>query len=158
MKMLRNALIAGLLAAAWFLPAGRPAPFAPVPSSDAPSEEMQQRVADIAVALRPASSTDKAIWHEVWKKAALIVASDAVEQPPLFATTDKLRKVNVVSLNIAWRRLNGNQPGKYDGLSEATEKAFAETLGMESKPVSEDVRASYVELCEALAWAASPQE
>lgn len=157
--LLRNAIVAGLLAAAWFLKpnADVPAP-SPAPLVDPPAAEMRERVAGVVAALRPATASDRRIWSELWSKAALVAASDSLAEKPLFTTTNTLRQFNVISLNIAWRRLNGNQPGKYDGLGKATESAFEDTLGLESRPVTEDVRASYVELCNALAWAGSPKE
>lgn len=157
--MIRNAIVAGLLAAAWFMQPRGDAPLpSPAPPGDDPAVEMQERVAGVRAALRPATATDRLIWSELWSKAALVAASDALAEKPLFVTTDALRQFNVISLNIAWRRLNGNQPGKYAGLGEATESAFANTLGLESRPVTEDVRAAYVELCNALAWAGSAKE
>lgn len=157
MKGIRVVVAIGLLAAAWLVPSR---PFAPVPVApvDEPSKQMRDRVAPVAEALRPATATDRAVWVELWKKAALVAASDKVSGRTIFGTTDTLREFNAISLNIAWRRLNGNKPGKYEGLAEATEAAFADTLGMESKPVTEDVLASYTELCEALAWAGSTKE
>lgn len=157
MKMLRNALVAGLLAAAWFLPEPPTSPPSP-PAMPAPSAEMQQRVAGVTAALRSAAQADRCIWSEVWKKAAVIARADGVAAAPLFPTTDVLRQFNAVSLNIAWRRIGGNKPGKYEGLAEAAEQAFSETLGLSVRPVSDDVRSAYVELCEALAWSGSTKE
>lgn len=158
MKNLRNILAAALLAVAWLVPQRSEVPHSPVQPADAPSQAMQDRVAGVAAALSGATGADRAVWIELWKKAALIAASDELTTQPILTTTELLRRFNVLSVNIAWRRLNANQPGKYAGLAEATEKAFADTLGIESKPVTKDMRASYVELCNALAWAGSPKE
>jgi len=59
----------------------------------------------------------------------------------------------VLALDLGWRRLGANQPGKYAGLREATEAAFAQVLGPNEVPVTKELRARYAELCRAIAWA-----
>lgn len=114
---------------------------------------MQVRVSAVADALRNANPIDRAVWAEVWTKAAIVAAGDATDQPPAFTDTRALREFHKIALSIAWRRIAGNPPGKYAGLAEATEKAFADTLGLEVRAVTPDLRKEYVSLCKALAWA-----
>jgi hypothetical protein len=127
---------------------------APVPVVvEPPAPHMQARVKDVAEALANANIVDRMVWAETWTKAALVVQGDATLNPPAFTDTKSLREFNKLALGIAWRRIAGNPPGKYAGLAEATEAAFKTTLGMESRPVTPDMRRDYAELCKALAWA-----
>jgi hypothetical protein len=114
---------------------------------------MQARVADIATALANASPVDRAIWASVWEKAAVVVTGDAVTTEVAFTDTRSLRGFTVLALDIAWRRIGGNQAGKYAGLREATEKALGGIVGMDVKPVTPEVRKAYAEACKAIAWA-----
>jgi hypothetical protein len=71
----------------------------------------------------------------------------------VFTDTRSLRGFTVLSLDIAWRRLAGNQPAKYAGLREAVEKAMAGVVGIEVVPVTTDLRKQYADACRAIAWA-----
>jgi hypothetical protein len=117
-----------------------------------PSAEMQTAVADVHKVMSRASVVDRALWAEVWAKAAKTVNGDATDTEVVFSDTRSLRLFNVVALRIAWRRLGDNAAGKYPGLSEATEKAFAGVLGLDVRPVTPELRRQYVELCNALSW------
>ena len=89
-------------------------PVAPGFLIDAPSDEMKLKVADVAAALRPAGEVDRAIWAAVWERAAVVVAAPEGTEV-IFTDTRSLRGFTILSLDIAWRRLAGNQPGKYSG-------------------------------------------
>lgn len=151
----RVAVVGLLVAAAW----GKvPLPALPVrvPSQsitvETPSVEMQAKVASVAAALASASPVDRAIWASVWEKAAVVVAAPDTD-PAVFTDTRSLRGFTVLSLDIAWRRLAGNPPGKYTGLREAVEKVMSEAIGLEVKPVTPELRRAYAEACRAIAWA-----
>ena len=150
-------LVIGLLFAAGFgkLPTLPSLPVA-VPSMpstvETPSVEMQERVRGVAAALTAANPVDRAVWASVWEKAAVVVSSPESE-PPIFTDTRSLRGFTVLSLDIAWRRLAGNPPGKYVGLREAVEKVMGEAIGLEVKPVTPELRRAYAEACRAIAWA-----
>lgn len=147
--------VIGLLLAAAFGKVTLPALPAAVPSQitvETPSVEMQQRVAGVAAALASASPVDRAIWASVWEKAAVVVAAPDTE-PAVFTDSRSLRGFTVLSLDIAWRRLGGNPPGKYTGLREAVEKVMGEAIGLEVKPVTPELRRAYAEACRAIAWA-----
>jgi hypothetical protein len=118
-----------------------------------PSPEMKAKVAGIATALRSASPVDRAVWASVWEKAAIVVAGDAVTTEVAFTDTRALRQFTVLALDIAWRRLAANQPGKYSGLREATEAVLLEVVGKEVVPVTPDMRRSYSDAAKAIAWA-----
>jgi len=118
-----------------------------------PNTDMQTRVAGIAAALKDASPADRAIWASVWEKAAVVVSGDAVTTEVAFTDTRSLRGFTVLALDIAWRRIGGNQAGKYAGLREATEKALGGVVGMDVVPVTPDMRKAYAEACKAIAWA-----
>ena len=118
-----------------------------------PSPEMKAKVAPVAAALRSASPVDRAGWASTWEKAAIVVAGDAVTTEVAFTDTRALRQFTVLALDIAWRRLAGNQPGKYAGLREATEAVLLEVVGNEVVPVTPDMRRAYSDAAKAIAWA-----
>jgi hypothetical protein len=93
------------------------------------------------------------VWASVWEKAAIVVAGDAVTTEVAFTDTRALRQFTVLALDIAWRRLAANQPGKYSGLREATEAVLLEVVGKEVVPVTPDMRRSYSDAAKAIAWA-----
>lgn len=148
---------AGLIvAAAWGkvpLPTLAVPSVAPAVSVDTPSDEMQRVVTPIADVMRNASAVDRALWAQLWSKAAIVVAGDAVSTEVVFTDTRSLRAFTVLALDLGWRRIGANQPGKYAGLREATEAAFAQVLGPNEVPVTKELRARYAELCKAIAWA-----
>jgi len=117
-----------------------------------PSEKLQAAVADVHKALRGANPVDRAVWSQLWSKAGKVVAGDATDTEIVFTDTRSLRAYNVLALRIGWRRLGENAAGKYPSLAEATERAFATVLGTDVQPVTPQLRAAHVELCNALAW------
>ena len=149
-------LVIGLLFAAGFgklptlaLPVAVPS--LPI-TVEVPSVEMQAKVRDVAAALAMANPVDRAVWASVWEKAATVVTCPESD-PVIFTDTRSLRGFTVLSLDIAWRRLAGNPPGKYVGLKEAVEKVMGEAIGLEVKPVTPELRKAYAEACRAIAWA-----
>lgn len=152
----RVAVIGLLFAAAWGNLPSLPSLPSALPSLpitvEAPSVEMQAKVASVAAALASASPVDRAIWASVWDKAAVVVSAPEGE-PPVFTDTRSLRGFTVLSLDIAWRRLGGNPPGKYVGLREAVEKVMADAIGLEVRPVTPELKRAYAEACRAIAWA-----
>lgn len=118
-----------------------------------PSPEMKTKVAPVAEALRSASPADRAVWASTWEKAAIVVSGDAVSPEVAFTDTRSLRQFTVLALDIAWRRLAGNKPGKYEGLREAVESVLGETVGNEVVPVTPELRRAYSDAARAIAWA-----
>lgn len=152
----RVAAAALILAAAWGkvpMPTLALPSVVPAVSVDTPSDEMQRVVTPIADVMKSASAVDRALWAQLWSKAAVVVAGDAVSTEVVFTDTRSLRAFTVLALDIGWRRLGANQAGKYAGLREATEAAFAQVLGPNEVPVTKELRARYAELCKAIAWA-----
>lgn len=152
--IVRTAAAGLIVAAAW----GKvPLPTMPTASVtitvETPSNAMQQVVTPIADALKSAPMGDRMLWAQVWSKAAVVAAGDAVTTEVVFTDTKSLRAFTVIALDIGWRRLGGNQSGKYAGLREATEAAFAQVLGKAEVPVTNELRERYAELCRAIAWA-----
>lgn len=156
-KTVGRVAAAGLIvAAAW----GKvPVPSFTVPTAvpavevETPSDAMQRVVTPIAAALKSAPMSDRMLWAQLWNKAAIVVAGDAISTEVVFTDTRSLRLFTVLALDLGWRRIGGNQPGEYKGLREATEAAFAEVLGTAEVPVTKDLRARYAELAKAIAWA-----
>lgn len=123
-----------------------------------PSDEMRASVAGVVDAFRAAPISDRLVWSQVWAKAALVVEGDAVLTETVFTDTRSLRGFVVLAIDIGWRRLGGNPPGKYSGLRESVESAFASVIGTEDVAVTPDLRKRFAELCRALAWAALPPQ
>ena len=154
---------AGLIvAAAWGkipLPSFPTAPsVVTYPAVATPSDEMRASVTGVVDAFRSAPISDRLVWSQVWAKAAVVVEGDAVLTETVFTDTRSLRGFVVLAIDIGWRRLGGNPPGKYSGLRESVESAFAAVIGAEDVPVTPDLRKRFAELCRALAWAALPPQ
>lgn len=126
------------------------------PAVDTPSDAMRSLVTPVRDVMQAAPMGDRLLWSQLWTKAAVVVAGDAVSTEVVFTDSRSLRLFTVIALEIGWRRIGGNEPGKLAGLRDATEAAFAGVLGTDVVPVTKDMRARYVELCRALAWAALP--
>ena len=143
-----------ILAAAWgklpmpTLPEGA----APRVVVDTPSPEMQSLVAPIAAAAK-FNAADRATWAQTWTKAGVVVAGDAVTTEVVLRDTCSLRDFTALALDIAWRRIGQHQPGSNEPLRQAVEAAYAQVLGKDVVPVTADLRARYVELAKAIAWA-----
>ena len=116
-----------------------------------PSAEMLQATADVDRIMRSASHFDRLLWSEVWVKVARIINSET-DTEVVFTDTRSLRQFNLIAFQIAWKRLGDNKKDKYAGLGEATERVFAEAIGLDVKPVTPELRKKFVETCTALAW------
>lgn len=128
------------------------------PAVDTPSDAMRSLVTPVRDVMQAAPMGDRLLWSQLWTKAATVVAGDAVSTEVVFTDSRSLRLFTVIALEIGWRRIGGNEPGKLAGLRDATEAVFAGVLGTDVVPVTKDMRARYVELCRALAWAALPPQ
>lgn len=122
-------------------------------SVETPSVEMQQLVGPVTKALESLPISDRMLWAETWNKAALVVAGDAVTAETAFTDTRSLRLFTVLAVDIAWRRIGGNQPGSVPGLRDAVEASYNTAVGRDVLPVDKDVRDRYVEFAKAIAWA-----
>ena len=144
-----------LIAAAWGkvpLPTLPTSPVAPV-AVETPGAEMQTLVQPIADAMRGASAVDRALWAEVWTKAATVAAGDAVTTEVVFTDTRSLRAFTALAVDIAWRRIGQHVPGSNESLRKAVEAAYGSAVGTDVVPVTADLRARYVAFCKAVAWA-----
>jgi hypothetical protein len=72
---------------------------------------------------------------------------------PVLTDTPALRTFTAVSLDIAWRRIQGHTPGSVAGLREAVEAAMRGALGLDEVPVTPHVRGRYAEVARAIGWA-----
>ncbi len=153
--LLARIAAAGLLiAAAWGKVPLPSLPTAPARVTvDTPSDEMQRLVTPIAEALRGASPVDRALWAEVWTKAATVAAGDAVTTEVVFTDTRSLRAFTALAVDIAWRRIGKHAPGSNESLRTAVEAAYGAALGSDVVPVTADLRGRYVAFCRAVAWA-----
>ena len=157
----RVAAAALLIAAAWGkvpLPSFSVPAAVPAVTVETPSDAMQATVKPVLDAFASAPMSDRMLWAQLWTKAALVVGGDAIVGEVAFTDTRSLRSFVVLALDIGWRRIGGNQPGKYAGLREATEAAFANVIGKDVVAVTPELRKQFAELCRALAWAALPPQ
>ena len=148
----RTAAALLLVAAAW----GKvPLPSLPVPQAqvhvETPSDAMQRLVTPVAAAMREMPAGDRMLWASVWTKAGVVVAGDAVSTQTAFTDTRSLQAFTALALDIAWRRIGQHKPN--EALRAAVEAAYAAHLGRDVVPVTPELRARYVELVNALAWA-----
>lgn len=120
---------------------------------ETPSDAMQRCVTPVAEALAGLGPLDRAVWAQTWNKAAVVVAGDATTTQTVFTDTRSLRLFTTLAMEIAWRRIGQHAPGSVAGLKDAVEAAYGSVLGTDDVPVTADVRARYVELAKALAWA-----
>ena len=118
-----------------------------------PSAELQRLVAPVAQALAGVPADKRQLWAATWSKAALIVRAEGTSSVEVFRDTPSLRLFTTIALDIAWRRLGDARPGSVDGLRDAVEAAMRGALGLDAVPVTAQVRASYADVAEAIAWA-----
>lgn len=144
-----------LIAAAWGkIPIPRmPEGAAPSIVVETPSVEMQAVVAPIALAMKGMPAGDRLLWAQVWTKAGVVVAGDAVTTEVVFTDTRSLRAFTALALDIAWRRIGQHAAGSNEPLRAAVENAYGQVLGKDVVPVTADMRVRYVELSKAIAWA-----
>jgi len=159
----RAASITRIAAAGLILAAGWgkiPLPTLEVPSVPAvvvptPSPENQRLVEPVRVALAGLPADKRAAWASIWSKAALVVQAEGATSVAVFTDTPTLRALTQVSLDLGWRRIGNQAPGSVAGLREAVETALRSALGLDSVPVTPDVRARYADIARAIAWAAT---
>lgn len=151
----RAAAAALLIAAAWGkLPMpSLPETAVPTINVETPTVEMQAVVAPIAAAMKSMPAGDRLLWAQTWTKAGVVVAGDAVTTEVVFSDTRSLRVFTALALDIAWRRIGQHAPGSNEPLRTAVEAAYAQVIGKDVVPVTADMRARYVELAKAIAWA-----
>jgi len=128
-------------------------PVVPAVTVPTPSPEMQRLVDPVAQALAGLPADKRALWAATWSKAALVVKAEGTSSVEVFTDTPSLRLFTTVALDVAWRRLGDARPGSVDGLREAVETALRSAMGLDAVPVTPEMRASYAEVAEAIAWA-----
>ena len=143
-----------LIAAAW----GKvPLPSLPTAAErvtvDTPSDAMQRLVTPVADALRGLPMGDRMLWAQTWSKAATVVAGESVTTEVVFTDTRSIQGFTRLAVDIAWRRIGRHEPGSNEKLRTAVEGVYAAVLGSDVVPVTSDVRAKYVEMARAIAWA-----
>ena len=151
----RLAAVVLLIAAAWGVVPMPHLPDGAIPTVvvEKPSVEMQAVVAPIAAAVKSLPAGDRLLWAQTWTKASVVVAGDAVTTEVVFTDTRSLRAFTALALDIAWRRIGQHAPGSNEPLRQAVEAAYGQVVGKDVVPVTADLRARYVELAKAIAWA-----
>jgi len=118
-----------------------------------PAKEMKDAVAGIAAIMKDVPMSDRMMWASVWSKAARAVEADSKDTKVVWSTTEKLKQFTETAIRIGWKRLGGNQTGKFEGLSAAVEAAFKTIMTTRAQDVTPELRKKYVDLCYAIAWA-----
>ena len=118
-----------------------------------PTPELQRLVAPVAQALAGLPADKRQLWAATWSKAAVVVEAEGTTSVPVFTDTPSLRLMTTVALDVAWRRLGDMPPGAVAGLRDAVETAMRSALGLDSVPVTGEVRGRYAEVAKAIAWA-----
>jgi len=151
----RIAAAALIVAAAW----GKvPMPKLPLASSvtitvPEPSAEMRSLVEPVRARLASLPADKRAVWATTWSKAALVAQAEGATSRAVFTDTPTLRLLTATALEIAWRRIAGQQPGSVDGLRDAVETAMRTAVGLDAVPASPEVLSKYAEVARAIAWA-----
>ena len=118
-----------------------------------PSAELQRLVAPVAQALAGLPADKRQLWAATWSKAAVVVEAEGTTSVPVFTDTPSLRLFTQIALDVAWRRLGNQAPCSVDGLKAAVENAMRSALGLDSVPVTGEMRGRYAEVAQAIAWA-----
>lgn len=150
----------GLLYVAFFGLPEIDLPTLPQPSAPEikePSVSMQKAVSAVADICEEMDAFDRLVWMATWNKAAEVIDGESDVMEVEFTSTLGLQVWQQSIFDIAWRRL-AKASGKYKGLSEAVEQAFADTIGLEIKPVDKELLNDVAELYRALAWAGARSE
>ena len=151
----RLAAAALLIAAAWGKLPLPTLPGAAMPVVDTPSDQMQRMVGPVADALAGLPAADRAPSATLWTRAATVAAGDAVTTQPAFTDTRAIQGFTALAVDIGWRRIGGHATGSQESLRTAVEAAYASAVGRDVVPVTNDVRARYAEVANAIGWAAT---
>ena len=144
-----------LIAAAWGkVPLPTLPSVAPPVTVATPSDEMQVFVRPVRDSLASLPAADRALWAALWTKAATVAAGDSVTAQVAFSDTKALREFTALSVDIGWRRIGKHVPGSQETLRTLVEAAYASAVGKDVVPVTDELRARYVEFANAVAWAA----
>lgn len=127
-----------------------------VPADNKPSAAMQEKVAGVARIMSGASMYDRMAFAACWENAADAVEGSLKDVEVTFENSLGIQAFTQSVLRVAWQQI-ADASGKYDGLNEEVERLFASTFGMDVKPITEQDRDKYVELCRAIAWAGMPR-
>lgn len=118
-----------------------------------PTPELQRLVAPVAQALAGLPADKRQLWAATWAKAAVVVEAEGTTSVAVFTDTPSLRLFTQIALDVAWRRLGDMPPGAVAGLREAVETAMRSVLGLDSVPVTGEMRGRYAAVAQAIAWA-----
>jgi hypothetical protein len=118
-----------------------------------PSDAMKSIVKPVARVASKMSPIDRLWLQGIYASAAKVVAADGIVSPHQIETTSGVLAVHVAILKHIWRGMAENAPGTYEGLKEAIEQSFADTIGTDHRYLTPDLREKVVELFDAIAWA-----
>lgn len=127
------------------------------PAVDAPTMELQRAVAEVAKICRNMDGFDRLVWMSTWEEAAEVIEGDSDLMSIEFENTLGLQAWQQSVFKIAWQRL-AKASGKYPGLGDAVEQAFADVVGLDVRTVDEDMLEDVADLYHALAWCGARSE
>lgn len=134
-----------------------PTPQPQAPKLETPSVEMRRAVEDVAKICERMDGFDRLVWMNTWHDAAKVVSGESDTLEVEFENTLGLQVWQQSIFDIAWRRI-AKASGKYDGLGDAVEQAFVDTIGLEVRAVDDETLEQVCNLYEALAWAGARSE
>tara|TARA_S200002703_G_scaffold34301_2_gene29697 strand:- start:8 stop:493 length:486 start_codon:yes stop_codon:yes gene_type:complete len=127
------------------------------PAVREPTAELRDAVQDVADICESMDAFDRLVWMSTWEDCSTIVAGEDEDVSVVFENTLGLRLFTDSTFDVAWKRL-ADASGKYRGLGDAVEKAFATVIGNDVRPWSDDLADDAIELYDALAWAGARSE
>jgi len=118
-----------------------------------PSPQMKTEVRPLVRVASRMNPLDRLWLQYIYSNAAKVVAADGLVEPKVISTTEGLRAIHVAILKFIWRGMAENTPGEYEGLKEAIETIFTETMGDTQRALTADLRSKAVEMFDAISWA-----
>lgn len=118
-----------------------------------PSSDMKTAVQPVVRIVSKMSPLDRLWLQQIYTNFSKVVSVDGLTSEPTITSTDSLRAVHLAVLKFIWKGMADNQPGKYEGLSEAIDECMSKVISDESRPLTPEMRKAAADLCDAIAWA-----
>lgn len=118
-----------------------------------PSSDMKTAVQPVVRIVSKMSPLDRLWLQQIYTNFSKVVSVDGLTSEPTITSTDSLRAVHLAVLKFIWKGMADNQPGKYEGLSEAIDECMGKVISDESRPLTTEMRKAAADLCDAIAWA-----
>jgi hypothetical protein len=93
--------------------------------------------------------TDRLYLSSFYSSMAFVLERDATLTPPVITSNEAFAELHAGSLRFA---IDADEVGKYPKLGRQIDAAFAEAVGEDISPMTDDMRDKLVMVCQALAW------